>query len=617
MPRDAHEIDTYSYWCALWRQGVARHPIRAQRQKPYGFLKLEAICSYCDRRKRKCGASGYLFDLQVGEEDVNLQVAKPAESARLQKQSMERESPTERWGTVLLLLIVALLTAAILWDCIHRPLFYDELFTFYVARLDTLGAVWRALLSGADNHAPLEYLLCHVTMKMFGESAIVLRLPSMIAYLLAIAGYYRFVRNAFGASQALIALLASVMCYHEMLFCARPYGLLMGVCAGLLVCWQNARSNQYRIASLICIALLSFLAPLLHYYGALLVLPIVGAEIRRTQLSGRIDRAIWLSCAFVILPLPILWPFIVSARAYSHGFWTKALTGDANIVLVYLFLLWRLMICFLIAGAVWPFAKIVARRQRRTQPARVASPEFVAGLVLILSPIIVYIIAITITNASSTVYSLQAGFGAGIVLAAWVETRWIVKRSLALSLSLFLVPLLCDICSGTDPLYLPPTMRFIAAHAFRLQTSEPPTIAGTRAEAELALAMSRGRHLPVVFASPTQFMRAVYYGGEAGRTFIYLSDREIALSLLKFDTVDRGLSQLGPFAHLQVLDYSEFISTHNEFLVVTLPANNREEQIMTWLPTRLKSEHAKCEVLNPGSPEVAEITLKDVTRKGD
>ena len=40
-----------------------------------------------------------------------------------------------------------------------RPLWYDELFTLYVASEPTLRDVLRALLSGADTNPPLDYVL--------------------------------------------------------------------------------------------------------------------------------------------------------------------------------------------------------------------------------------------------------------------------------------------------------------------------------------------------------------------------------------------------------------------------------------------------------------------------
>jgi hypothetical protein len=41
----------------------------------------------------------------------------------------------------------------------RRPLWYDELFTFHVARQERVADVLRSLAAGADIHPPLDYVL--------------------------------------------------------------------------------------------------------------------------------------------------------------------------------------------------------------------------------------------------------------------------------------------------------------------------------------------------------------------------------------------------------------------------------------------------------------------------
>src|SRR5215831_11438554 len=50
-----------------------------------------------------------------------------------------------------------------------KPLTNDEIFTFEVARLGSLSGIWRALAAGADNHPPLDYMLRHISMALFGQ----------------------------------------------------------------------------------------------------------------------------------------------------------------------------------------------------------------------------------------------------------------------------------------------------------------------------------------------------------------------------------------------------------------------------------------------------------------
>ena len=66
----------------------------------------------------------------------------------------------------LLVGIIAVLAA------VRQPLWYDELFTFHIASLTNPPAVLQALLTGADIHPPLDYIVRHISLKTFGESAL-------------------------------------------------------------------------------------------------------------------------------------------------------------------------------------------------------------------------------------------------------------------------------------------------------------------------------------------------------------------------------------------------------------------------------------------------------------
>ena len=78
-----------------------------------------------------------------------------------------------------ILISVAVACLVIAWLASSwRPLWYDELYTFHVAREPSLLATLRALLNGADTNPPLDYLLRHVSMTLLGETPAAFRLPS-------------------------------------------------------------------------------------------------------------------------------------------------------------------------------------------------------------------------------------------------------------------------------------------------------------------------------------------------------------------------------------------------------------------------------------------------------
>src|SRR5690348_4567977 len=64
----------------------------------------------------------------------------------------------------------------------RKPLWYDELFTVYLARLSRPGELWSALAGGTDLNPPLGYLACRATERFLGENALAVRLPALLGF---------------------------------------------------------------------------------------------------------------------------------------------------------------------------------------------------------------------------------------------------------------------------------------------------------------------------------------------------------------------------------------------------------------------------------------------------
>ena len=92
-------------------------------------------------------------------------------------------------GVIVTVLLFAVLAAH--W----RPLWYDELFTLYVASEPTTGDVLRALLHGADTNPPLDYLLRHASLAAFGDSSVAFRWPSAAAFVAGQLAIFAYVRR--------------------------------------------------------------------------------------------------------------------------------------------------------------------------------------------------------------------------------------------------------------------------------------------------------------------------------------------------------------------------------------------------------------------------------------
>src|SRR3954467_12547732 len=75
-----------------------------------------------------------------------------------------------------------------------RPMWFDELFTFYISRM-SLGNIWTILSSGIEPNPPLSYWLTHFSMGLFGKNEIAVRLPAIAGYWLMSICLFFFVRR--------------------------------------------------------------------------------------------------------------------------------------------------------------------------------------------------------------------------------------------------------------------------------------------------------------------------------------------------------------------------------------------------------------------------------------
>ena len=64
----------------------------------------------------------------------------------------------------------------------QRPLWNDELYTLYIARLHSMTDVWEALLTGAEQLPPLFYLLTRASLALLGTNELSLRLPEVVGF---------------------------------------------------------------------------------------------------------------------------------------------------------------------------------------------------------------------------------------------------------------------------------------------------------------------------------------------------------------------------------------------------------------------------------------------------
>ena len=203
---------------------------------------------------------------------------------------------------------------AVLWRAAHRPLWFDELLTYYVSTAPTLKSFFGTRF--LDPTPPLSFLFVRAGIALFGDSPFVTRLPSMLGFLAASLIVYVLVTRRFGGGLGLAAL---GICWSSWLTAyaveARPYGLLLGLFSVAMLCWLNAAQANRWTAWHAGVALAIGAMFLTHCFSPPFAAAIGVGEVVRTIASRRIDKKVWAALLAPLCILPLYLPLIRDARA--------------------------------------------------------------------------------------------------------------------------------------------------------------------------------------------------------------------------------------------------------------------------------------------------------------
>ncbi|MEY2920349.1 MAG: hypothetical protein RL261_1654, partial [Pseudomonadota bacterium] len=446
-------------------------------------------------------------------------------------------------GVALAVLVVAVLAAR--W----QPLWYDELFTLYVASEASLGATLKALLAGADTNPPVDYVLRHASLALLGDSAMAFRVPSALAFVGGLFAIYAFVRRrtGFAAAAAAFALpVLSVTTYfsHE----GRAYAMLFASAPVALWAWQRATERESPAARLPVLFLALCLGPYSHYFGVLNFVPVAAGEAWRSYRRRAIDGGILGTIGAACIATLGLLAFAHSAATMKQAFWASGYRA-ADIPGYYTGFLgwagWAWLAAFALAACL----ALLGRRSRPEAMRCEALPqhEIVAACVLALTPVSAYVLARLLTGALTAKYAIAFVPGMAILFGYLLSVIEDWRRPAALL--------------AVGALTLLGLARFTAdALAYRDDVPTPM---------RLATLLPQGSTLPVAFDSPHLFLETVHYQPQfADGRFQYPMDAASALAVRGFNNDEIALRGLTAIKPLNVLDYREFLLRNREFLVV-------------------------------------------------
>ena len=448
----------------------------------------------------------------------------------------------------------------VLWEPAHRPLWYDELFTYYVATSPTLER-FIGCIRFVDLNPPLSYLFVRLSIATFGDSPFVTRLPSILSFLVASLVVWKMISRRMGGGMGLAAL-GIMWSFSLTAFAveARPYALLLAFFSLAVLCWLKAAEASHWTkwhAGLVA-AIVAML--LTHCFSPAAVAAIGAGELVRTAVRRRVDKRVWLALFAPMALLPLYIPLVRNAQAmvYPEAFKASAITVPKFYlgIMVPVLPAMGLMLLFWLAG----------RRESTQQSwSNLAQPHEIAfAIAAFLSPLVTIGYCIWSGVPYWSRYGVSAALGGGLILAALFA--FVTKRNskATVTSAAVILILFCMTRAMTGSL----------SENYRNTSAIYRTI---RPE------------LPFVTASGLTFLEMDHREppGFANRLF-YLTDKDSALRY--HATIFEGFPILQKWFPIRakVEPYEEFIHRNREFLVLATPGYPED-----WLLLKLKSDGAE------------------------
>lgn len=443
---------------------------------------------------------------------------------------------------------------------IRRPLWFDEIFTRYISRLDSPGLIWKALTGAADGQPFPFFAIAHYSQRLFGDNAFAIRFPETLGFALMCVCIYIFTRRrtdplcAIGA--ALMPLATGAAYYATE---GRPYGLELGFCGLILVCWQAAAEFRHRAFVITGLALGVAGAVSSHYLAVLLLIPIGIGELVRTRINRRWDLPIWAAMLVGLTPLVAYLPAMRAIHVYAAGFWAHP--TFASFRECYTSLFEPAYLPLLVVAA----AGLVVGRGRGGERATPAMPLHESAAIAAFMLLPVYQLALShFTGVLLARYTIGTIAGAAILCGVGFYRlgRSFTSIGLVFSLCMFAV--------------------FVKRELTNISPSE------SRNENILTPILTRtaATGLPLVAGDPIQFLESqARMDAGLNQRLWYIADAEEIQRATGEDSEDIELLRLRLRAPIHVMAPGQFLSSHRSFLLVQDGAA-KQRWLMSYLISR-------------------------------
>ncbi|MBA3262631.1 MAG: glycosyltransferase family 39 protein [Thermoleophilaceae bacterium] len=476
-----------------------------------------------------------------------------AKRSRISSAATALAGGVDRRAGLLLIAILSALGAITVLLADRKPLWNDELFTYYIGRLPGAGDVWSKLATGVEQTPLFFYLVTRASFAIFGHGQVAIRVPEMLGYMLMSVCLFRFVARRSSPIYGLVAALFPVATIaHGYAYEARAYALVLGFSAAALLCWQLATEGgpHRRLAALgLAVSLAAAVGS--HYYAALVLIPLLAGEAARSLARRRVDWLVVGSLSGALLPLLLFAPLVREAGEYTTTFWALP-TWPSAVRFYPNSLLDRELPA--VVGVVLAVAALAALRSssgpsvRERALRRPPDHELLMLLTLVLLPFFGVALGKLVTGAFTERSVLPAVLGITILiaLAAW----WTDREAPIVALSLLLV------------------LTMFAGVRLAMRYDDAKADAEQQTQALHFLEGHSEGGVPIAVASPHDFFELSHLAvRDGGPRLVYLADAALAVRYLETDAVDLGVVGLQDIAPLHVEPYRSFVASHPRFLV--------------------------------------------------
>ena len=200
------------------------------------------------------------------------------------------------------------------------PLDTDEVFVIWIERYFTLGRITDALKLGLDTAPPAYYWMLKGFCRIFGTSAIAIRLPSLIAFYAFCVSAFLVVRKRVGLVLAVFAMLfCTISGDPTFMVRGRPYAIVMA-CFGLACfLWLDFPQSRHQLARALLTATVVACMVSAHFLSVIEIAALALAELLRSWQDRRIQWRYWAGLIAGASCILVWWPVIGPIYRVTHA----------------------------------------------------------------------------------------------------------------------------------------------------------------------------------------------------------------------------------------------------------------------------------------------------------